>query len=113
MVSTPESSKKLNMKFHALCIIFNESIIRHEIPADWKNAYVTVVHKKGSKSNVSNYRPISLTSVICKMLESIIHDYVMEHFKINKLFNNNQYGFLKGRSTTTQLLKILDDGLIT
>jgi len=45
----------------ALCIIFNESIIMHEIPADWKNAYITVVHKKGSKSSVSNYRPISLT----------------------------------------------------
>ena len=39
----------------------------------------------------------------------MIRDHVMEHFKINKLFNNNQYGFIKGRSTTTQLLKILDD----
>ena len=93
----------------ALCIIFSESIIRHEIPSDWKNAYITVVHKKGSKSNVSNYRPISLTCVICKLLESMIRDHVMEHFKINKLFNDNQYGFIKGRSTTTQLLKILDE----
>ena len=93
----------------ALCIIFNESISRHQIPADWKNAHITVVHKKGSKTNVANYRPISLTCVICKILESMIRDHVMEHFKINKLFNNNQYGFIKGRSTTTQLLKILDD----
>ena len=68
-----------------------------------------MVHKKGSKASVSNYRPISLTCVICKMLESMIRDHVMDHFKINKLFNNNQYGFIKGRSTTTQLLKILDE----
>jgi len=39
----------------------------------------------------------------------MIRDHVMEHFKINKLFHNNQYGFIKGRSTTTQLLKILDE----
>jgi len=38
----------------ALCVIFNESIIRHEIPEDWKSVYITVVHKNGSKSNVSN-----------------------------------------------------------
>jgi len=39
----------------------------------------------------------------------MIRDHVMEHFKLIKLFNNNQYGFIKGRSTTTQLLKILDE----
>jgi len=39
----------------------------------------------------------------------MIRDHVMEHFKINNLFNNNQYGFMKGRSTTMQLLKILDE----
>jgi len=64
----------------ALCITFNESVIRHDIPADWKNAYIAVVHKKGSKSSVSNYGPISLT---CKMFESMIRHHVMEHFKIN------------------------------
>jgi len=42
------------------------------------------------------------------MLESMICDHVMEHFKINKLFNNNHYSFIKGRSTTMQLFKILD-----
>jgi len=93
----------------ALRIIFNESIIKHKIPDDWKTAHVTVIHKKGNKTDVSNYRPISLTCVVCKILESIVRDHIMEHFKVNKLFNNNQYGFIKGRSTTTQLLKILDD----
>jgi len=96
----------------ALCIIFNESISRYQIPVDWKNAHVTVVHKKESKTNVANYRPISLTCVICKILESMIRNHVMEHFKINKLFNDNQYGFIKGRSTSTQLIKILDDSSI-
>ena len=88
--------------------LFNESIIKHQIPADWNNAHITVVYKKGSKTNVSNYRPISLTCVICKILESVIRDHIMEHFKRNKLFNNNQYGFYKRTIYNTP---IVDAGL--
>ena len=47
--------------------------------------------------------------MVCNILESIIRDKVMEHFTINKLYTNRQLGFLKGRSTVTQLLQILDD----
>ena len=56
-----------------------------------------------------NYRPISLTSVVCKINESIVRDAIMNHMKINNLFSNKQYGFLSGRSTTLQLLNVLDD----
>ena len=65
--------------------------------------------RKGRKDKVNNYRPVSLTCILCKILESIIRDKVMEHFISNKLFTNRQFGFLKGRSTVTQLLQILDD----
>ena len=58
---------------------------------------------------VNNYRPVSLTCILCKIMESIVRDRIMEHFSINNLFTNRQFGFLKGRSTVTQLLKILDD----
>jgi len=58
---------------------------------------------------VSNYRPISLTCICCKILESIIRDHLFDYFISNNLLSNKQYGFIKGRSTTLQLLKVLDE----
>ena len=59
-----------------------------------------------ARSNVGNYRSVSLTCVICKLLESIIRDHIMEYLLQNKLLSNRQYGFIKGRSTLLQLLNI-------
>ena len=56
-----------------------------------------------------NYRPITLTSVVCKIMESIVSDAIMNHMKINNLFSNKRFGFRSGRSTTLQLLNVLDD----
>src|SRR2546425_8682789 len=67
--------------------------------------------KKG-KNLVENYRPISLTCITCKLMESIIRDQMMDYFLINKLFNEYQYGFINGRSVVLQLLKIIDDWLV-
>jgi hypothetical protein len=69
---------------------------------------VTPIFKKGKRCNVTNYRPVSLTCVLCKVLESIIRDNIISHFVSNNLFSNKQFGFIKGRSTVTQLLEILD-----
>ena len=69
---------------------------------------ITVIHKNGSKENVSNYRPVSLTSVVCEIAESLIRDHIMIHFISNNLFNSKQFGFIKGRSTVLQLLYVLD-----
>ena len=55
-----------------------------------------------------NYRPVSLTSVICKVLESIIRGCIVEHMKSNKLFSDKQFGFISGRSTVLQLIQVLD-----
>ena len=55
-----------------------------------------------------NYRPVSLTSVVCKLLESLIRDALVTYMKQNGLFSNKQFGFITGRSTTLQLLKVLD-----
>jgi len=92
-----------------LRIIFEASMRMKQLPKDWVNANTFVVHKKGNKSDLSNYRPISLTSIPCKIIEGFIRDYIMKHFTDNNLFNNNQYGFLKGRSTMLQLLRIMDE----
>ena len=66
------------------------------------------MQKNGSRADVSNYRPVSLTSIVCKLMESVIRDNIMNYFKVNMLFNDKQFGFIKGRSTTLQLLQILD-----
>jgi len=61
----------------ALVIIFQRSLQYGEVPEDWKTANVTPIFKKGSKAERGNYRPVSLTSVCCKLLESILRDKMM------------------------------------
>ena len=78
------------------------------MPMDWKKANVSPIYKKGARNKAENYRPISLTSIICKLMESFIKDEIMSHIKANNLLSHKQYGFLSGRSTTTQLLHYLD-----
>jgi len=93
---------------YPLVKIFNLSIKSKEIPSDWRNANITAIYKKGKKSDVGNYRPISLTCIVCKVMEAIIRDKITKHFTDNQIFTDRQFGFLKGRSTVTQLLRILD-----
>jgi hypothetical protein len=79
------------------------------LPSDWSSGNISAIYKKGSKLDAANYRPISLTCICCKLLESIIRDHIVQFFLSNGLFSNKQYGFIKGRSTVQQLLKVLDD----
>jgi len=60
----------------------------------------SIAVSRGNKAEVSNYRPVSLTNVVCKVMESIIRDHVMKHFLKNDLFSIRQYGFLKGTVIT-------------
>jgi hypothetical protein len=78
------------------------------VPADWKHAIITPIYKKGKRSDPGNYRPVSLTSVPCKVLESIIKDSIMEHLLSNKLINESQHGFMPNRSCTTNLIEFMD-----
>jgi hypothetical protein len=63
----------------ALVKIFRRSLEYGEVPEEWKVANVTPIFQKGSKADPGNYRPVSLTSVCCKLLESILRDSMMEH----------------------------------
>ena len=83
------------------------------MPKDWKLAFVTPIYKKESKNVAENYRPISLTSDLCKIMESFIREHVLKHLLKNRLLSNKQYGVINGRSTTTQLLYYLDQGVVT
>ena len=86
----------------------NTSLNTGVVPDEWKAANVTPIHKKGSKSLVDNYRPISLTSLICKLQESILRDAVVLHLEKNGLINSSQHGFRKGSPCATNLLQFLD-----
>jgi len=57
-------------------IIFEESFNSSNLPNDWKTANIVPIFKKGHRANPSNYRPVSLTSVPCKLTESIIKDNI-------------------------------------
>ena len=78
------------------------------LPEDWKCANITAIYKKGNKKVAGNYRPISLTSIVCKLMETLVREEIIEHMKRNKLFSKKQFGFLSGRSTVLRLLQVLD-----
>ena len=102
----------LNKTASAMCIplrlIFQMSLDRGECPNDWKTANVTPIHKKGDRTDPSNYRPISLTSHVCKVLESIVRSKIIGHFNENNLMSEAQHGFREGRSCLTNLLEMLE-----
>ena len=91
-----------------LKILFQQSIDMIKIPTAWKHAIVTPIFKKGSIDNPKNYRPISLTSIIGKVMERIIVRQLREFIERNKLIPQQQHGFVEGRSTTTNLLTSLN-----
>ena len=91
-----------------LSIIYNKSLDERTVPRDWRTAHIIPIFKKGSRSKAGNYRPISLTSVIGKVLERIIRDQVTEHLDRHSLIFDTQHGFRKGKSCTTNLLEYLE-----
>jgi hypothetical protein len=90
-------------------IIFRKSLDEGNLPKQWKEAYITALHKKGDKQRAQNYRPVSLTSIVCKLLESIIRGAIVEHMKRFQQISDSQYGFVQRRSTTLQLLHTVED----
>ena len=92
-----------------LRILFQKSVDSGVLPRDRKKANITCIFKKGQKSDPGNYRPVSLTSVICKLLEKQIRECVMDHLNVYNLLSDCQYGFRLNRSTILQLLSVLED----
>ena len=91
-----------------LNIIFNKSMSTGTVPSDWKKANVTPIFKKGSKYNPGNYRPVSLTSVLCKVMEGLIKEKVVDHLDDNELIFQTQHGFMPRKSCLTNLLDFLE-----
>ena len=91
-----------------LASLLNKTLKHHAIPEDWKKAFVSPIFKKGARNKAANYRPISLTSIVCKIMESLVKESILTHMISNNLLSKKQYGFISGRSTVTQLLNYLD-----
>ena len=69
---------------------------------------LTSLYKSGEKFLPKNYRPISLTSIVCKCLEKLVRDQITTHMEDNDLFTNHQHGFIKTKSCVTQLLESIE-----
>lgn len=91
-----------------LSLIFKKSFYSGVIPDEWLVANITPLFKKGNKLEPTNYRPVSLTSIVCKIMEKIIRAVMMDHLTDNNLLAKEQHGFVNGKSCCSNLLEALD-----
>ena len=89
--------------------LFQASLEEGVLPVDWKTAVVVAIHKGGTETDVKHYRPVSLTSILCKCMEKLIRTHVCIHLQQHALLNSAQHGFMKNRSCLTNLLCYLDE----
>ena len=110
-ISTRMLKECCNEVVEALVLIFSASLKQGKVPDDWKNAIITPLYKGGNKnrSKAENYRPVSLTSVTCKLMEHIVHSHIMRHFDHEHILSDTQHGFRKNRSCETQLIQTVHD----
>lgn len=105
------SAKLLSVTADEICPmvtkIFEASLRTGELPEDWKMANIHPIFKKGSRSAPGNYRPVSLTSILCKQLEHIVSSQIHRYLDEFKLLSENQCGFRKGHSCEGQLISLL------
>jgi hypothetical protein len=74
-------------------VIFSQTLNEGTLPVDWEEAQVTPLFEKGDKSCPGNYRPVSLTSVVCKVMKSVVKDRLIDHLTSNNLLSDCHHGF--------------------
>jgi hypothetical protein len=74
-----------------LATIMRKSLKEEAVPEDWRTANITPIFKKGQKSDPGNYRPVSLTSVSCRLMESLVKDQIVRHLEKNGLIRSTQH----------------------
>ena len=95
-----------------MTIIFQKSINSGTPPSDWLKAHIVPIHKKNDRTISSNYRPISLTSIPCRILEHIISTSTHKHLESYSILidrQRRQHGFRSRRSCDTSLLTTIHD----
>ena len=93
----------------ALSLIFQRSLDTGDLPESWLQANISPIYKKGDRTLAENYRPVSLTSVCCKVLEHIIHSNIMHHFDTHSILTDKQHGFRSKHSTESQVILTVQD----
>ena len=88
--------------------IITLSLMQCKFPSSWKFSKLIPLHKKGSKLDMKNYRPVAILSPISKILEKVVFEQIYRYFKINKIFHPNLHGFRENRSTQTALMTMYD-----
>ena len=92
-----------------LNIIFNKSLVLGTVPKRWKYATVTALHKGEDRHDCKNYRPVSITSVICRMMERILKKHIIRHLEDNSILTDEQHGFVSKRSCLSNLLLAMEE----
>jgi len=92
-----------------LVLLYRQLLSVACVPDVWENAVATPLHKKGPGTVISNYRPISVTCVPCRVLERVVVSKIYNHLMENNILCVEQHGFVRGRSTCTNLLESLND----
>ena len=90
-------------------VIFDQSLQTGKLPADWTKAKVMPVFKKGDKSLAANYRPVSLTCILFKVLKHILASNIVKHLDGQSILYDLQHGFREKRSCETQLIMLIED----
>ena len=96
-----------------LCFLFQQSYDTGQLPNDWLVAMIVPVYKKDQRSNLANYRPICLTSLVCKVMEHCVLSQIHKHLNANNIITPLQHGFRAGFSCETQLIMAVHDWATT
>ena len=91
--------------------IFEKSWQSGEVPGDWKKGSITSIFKKGKKDDPGNYQPVSVTSVLQKVMEQTLQETMLRHVEGREEIRENQHGFTKGKSSLTKLVTFSDGSL--
>ena len=89
--------------------VYHYATYSGETPENWRKANVTPIFKKGDINDPANYRPVSFTSQVCKVMESIVKERVFDHLNSNNVLSEEQHGFREGRSCLFNLLTTLEN----
>lgn len=117
LTRTPEGipiyflANTISSLLYPLTILFNLSLSSNCIPSQWKEAFIVPVFKKGNRQNPDNYRPISLTSAICRLFETVIINKLLPFILERNLLSRYQFGFLPNRSSCSNILSSLHEWL--
>jgi len=94
---------------NVLLLFYNQVYSSGEMPSDWSHAVILPFQKPDKPpTDPGSYRPISLTSCLCKLMEKLVSNRFTWYLEKNKILNNAQTGFRKGRSTVDQIVKLQD-----